>query len=84
MSDTVTTDLHCRKCDATTRHVFARRPDGTAYGYRCTTETEGGTCATVRLYDATTEDAYGVGPLSEAWAVRDAADATALRGGASW
>lgn len=81
MTDTVTTDLHCRKCDATTRHVFARRPDGTVYGYRCTTETEDGTCATVRLYDATVEDAYGVGPLSEAWAVRDAADAAALRGG---
>lgn len=83
MSDTVTTDLHCVSCRAITAHVFARRPDGTVYGYRCTTETEDGTCATVRLYDATVEDGYGVGLLSEAWAVRDAADATALRGGAS-
>lgn len=75
MSADITTDLYCDACRAITAHVYIH---GAQYPYRCTTETEDRTCGKPRTYDATTEDAYGVGPLSEAWAGRDEADAAAL------
>lgn len=83
MSPDPTTDLYCSACRAITAHVNVRDATGDTPVYICTTETEDRTCWQVRTYDATTEDAYGVGPLSEAWAGRDEADAAALRGGAA-
>ena len=77
MSPDPTTDLYCDACRAITAHVHGLDR------YVCTTETEDRTCGQQRTYDATTEDAYGVGPLSEAWAGRDEADAAALGGGAA-
>ena len=86
MSPDPTTDLYCSACRAITAHVWVASEfsaKGAWHSYRCTTETEDRTCGQQRTYDATTEDAYGVGPLSEAWAGRDEADAAALRGGAA-
>lgn len=81
MSADVTATLLCALCGELTTHVLVAHRT-----YVC--HNDGGIdaapiCGNHRFPPAPGDDAYGVGPLSEAWAGRDEADAAALRGGAA-
>lgn len=75
MSADVTATLLCALCDDLTTHALVARGD-----YVCRGASGDDGCGSHRFPPAPGEDAYGSGPLSEAWAVRDEADRTALGG----